>query len=491
MASRENQGLQAALIVFVLITIALAVTTYVYFRKAEEQGARADTAEAATQKASTDLRSALDERNRLKEYLGFDIAEQMAVIEKRYQEDMAIFGADYPDSDPKNYRTLPDYVLKAAVKRSEDYVSEQKRAAQALTEKAATETRVAGEKAALETQNQQLVATYDQERQAFNTERARITQDNQKIAGDLKNKNTQIVAAQTQVKQTEERLKSQIDQLEQTLELLRTEKREREQTNFDTAAGRITYVNHVDHTVWIDLGIADGLQRHTTFSVFDQDVHEYSPDTVKGEIEVTKLIDRHLAEARVLHDDIKNPIVHGDLIYTAAWRPGVFLHFAVAGFIDINGDGLEDKDLLRNIIAANGGVIDAELDPAGNVVGPGMSVTTRYLIMGDRPDETSTDAARTGYSALYDRAALLGVELMPLPRFLSLMGYKAGAKTVQLGGRGAAAQPQPGAQGPAGAAAPAAGAAPAGAAPAGAAPPADAGDPFRERRPPRGEAGAF
>src|SRR5688572_15247075 len=113
MASRENQGLQAALIVFVLITIALAVTTYVYFRGSQEQGVRADTAEAAKQKADADLRTALEERNSLKEMLGFDIAEQMTVIQKRFQEDMALFGADYPESDPKNYRTLPDYLMRA------------------------------------------------------------------------------------------------------------------------------------------------------------------------------------------------------------------------------------------------------------------------------------------------------------------------------------------------------------------------------------------
>ena len=56
MAARENQGLQAALIVFVLITIALAVTTYVYFRKAEEEGARAT---AARSKSSDSARICL------------------------------------------------------------------------------------------------------------------------------------------------------------------------------------------------------------------------------------------------------------------------------------------------------------------------------------------------------------------------------------------------------------------------------------------------
>jgi len=37
MASRESQGLQVALILFVMVTVVLAITTYVYFRKSEEK----------------------------------------------------------------------------------------------------------------------------------------------------------------------------------------------------------------------------------------------------------------------------------------------------------------------------------------------------------------------------------------------------------------------------------------------------------------------
>jgi hypothetical protein len=453
MASRENQGLQAALIVFVLLVIALAVTTYVYFRKAEEEGVRATAAEEKAQKAASDVRQAIDERNKLKEYLGFDITEEMAVIDKRFTEDMAKYGADYPSTDPKNYRTLPEYLLTATMNKSINIVDAENRERQALAEKAAAEQRAAGEVQAKAAENQQLVATYTGERTAFNTERQRITTEATQVAGKIAAKNQEIAGLQTDQKQAKDRYDKQIQEMELVLEAMRADKREREQTNFETAAGRITYVNHADQTVWINLGMADGLQRHTTFSVYDQNVHEYSPEQKKGDIEVTKLIDRHLAEARVVGDDIRNPIVNGDLIYTPAWRPGVFMHFAVVGFIDINGDGLEDKELLRNIVHANGGVIDAELDADGNVIGPGITVNTRYLIMGDRPDEKSgalDPKALAGFSDLYARALQLGVEQMPLPRFLGLMGYKAGSKTVQLGGRGAAnlgdAAAPPGAQ---------------------------------------------
>ncbi len=483
MASRENQGLQAALIVFVLITIALAVTTYIYFRKAEEHAAEADAAHQQVQQANTARDGALDENQKLKGMLGYDISEKLPVIEKQHQEDMALFGADYPDSDPKNYRTLPNYLLSAALAKHTTTVEAEQREQKALAEKQATEQRVAQEKQAVEASRDQMVAMYETERNDFKTERARVTNQMTQLANTLRTKDQEITAVKTAGQQAVERFSAQIADLEKVLESMRIDKREREQTTFETASGRVTFVNQVDRTVWINVGMADGLQRHTTFSVYDENVHEYSPQQVKGEIEVTKLLDRHLAEARIINDNNANPIVQGDLIYTPAWRPGVFLHFAMAGFIDLNGDGIEDKDLLRNIIHANGGVIDSEVDSKGNVIGQ-MTVNTRYLIMGDRPDEKTgarDPAALAGFSTMYQNATRLGVELMPLPRFLSLMGYKAGVKTVQLGGRNFT-PPAPGEQRapatPPGVSAPAA--------PAG-----GAGDAFRSRRPPRGEAGAF
>ena len=36
MAARENQGLQIALILFVMVTIGLAVSTFVFYKKSQE-----------------------------------------------------------------------------------------------------------------------------------------------------------------------------------------------------------------------------------------------------------------------------------------------------------------------------------------------------------------------------------------------------------------------------------------------------------------------
>lgn len=481
MASRENQGLQAALIVFVLITIALAVTTYVYFRKAEELGGQLDAANKATQDAKTAMETSAAESRTLKTMLGYGELEDMAVIEKNFKDEMALYDSSYADTDPKNYRTLVTHMEEAALARASRAAAAEQREQQALTEKQTAEEQAKQQIAAADEKFNTLVSTYQKARDGFNTDLARVNAERQQLAATLGTKDQEITAAKSQLSIARDQYTAQIKLLEDAKEALLNQKREREQTNFEVAHGRITYVNPSERIVWINLGLGDGLQRHTSFSVYDQNVSEYSPDNVKGSIEVTKLIDRHLAEARILNEEYSNPIVQGDLIYTPAWQPGMFLHFAVAGVIDIDGDGIEDKELLRNIIYANGGVIDSEVDAEGNVTGQ-MTVNTRYLIRGEPPTEKAGQQALAAYTDLYDRASLLGIELMPLPRFLALMGYKPGSRTVTIdGARGSVTekkvgQPQPRAAGDGAEN----GAAPRGANPA-----------FRPRTPPRGPAGAF
>ena len=47
MAKRESQGLQIALILFVMVTVVLAVTTFVFYRKTEEAVQKKKAAEDA------------------------------------------------------------------------------------------------------------------------------------------------------------------------------------------------------------------------------------------------------------------------------------------------------------------------------------------------------------------------------------------------------------------------------------------------------------
>jgi hypothetical protein len=216
--------------------------------------------------------------------------------------------------------------------------------------------------------------------------------------------------------------------------------------SFEVPDGRISWVNQ-DGTVWINLGAADSLRRQITFSVFDTDAQDPAKTEQKGSIEVTRLLGDHMAEAHITSDDPRNPILTGDQIYSQVWHRGKKLRFALAGNLDLDGDGKSDMKLARNLIELNGGVVDAYLDEDGNVQGE-ITVNTRYFVLGDAPEGTNETALRAGWTSMSADAKVNGVETISLDKFLNQIGYAPDDRMVKLGSGAKASdfppQPEPG-----------------------------------------------
>src|SRR5262249_17780677 len=160
-------------------------------------------------------------------------------------------------------------------------------------------------------------------------------------------------------------------------------------------------VNQRNGTVWINLGRNDALRRQVSFTVHTPDSKPGGTEGKKGSIEVTQILGDHLAEAKITGDSLTNPILPGDKIYTPLWDPNRPERFAIAGKIDINGDGQDDREQLKSLIALSGGAVDAELDAEGKMIGA-ISADTRYLIAGPIQDK-----ARNAWTKMASDASLL------------------------------------------------------------------------------------
>jgi hypothetical protein len=207
--------------------------------------------------------------------------------------------------------------------------------------------------------------------------------------------------------------------------------------------------------VYINLGSADGLRRQVTFSVYDPkvntlvlpdaaklgtDAEEIKGPERKASIEVTKILGDHLAEARILEDDVSDPILPQDNIFTPAWRPGQKLQFALIGKMDLDGDRISDREKVRSMILANGGEIVFELLDNGKPA-PGnrsINVNTRFLVIGDRPEETSDENVRKDFNNAIGAADSNGVQQISVKELTNYMGWKSTDRTVKLGTTGAA-----------------------------------------------------
>ncbi len=165
--------------------------------------------------------------------------------------------------------------------------------------------------------------------------------------------------------------------------------------------------------IYINLGRADGLRPSVRFGVVNSDESRVADAQPKARIEVVEVISgsEHLSRCKVLSDRTPITILRGDSIYSPAWQPGRKVEFALAGKLDINGDGIDDRETIKAMIAHNGGLVTMDLPLTGKGSGE-LSVTTRWLVIGD--DFKMLDEG----GALESRAKAFGISRIHVDKLL-------------------------------------------------------------------------
>lgn len=442
MASSENQGLQIALIIFVILTILLSVTTYMFFREYSDASSRATAATTKAQEADKAMHSAEAEVGELKKLVGVNTAMALSDVRTQFEKDMKDFAGTVPE-ESRFYRPALEFLSSTNKKHEEDLVDAR---ADIQTEKddrakveAAKETQV---KAAEEKVAQAEKALTDA-KQAFDAERKQMLADNEDLKSQLAKKNQDMADLEEKSKQQLELAHKENVKLDQSNSILLARTEALDPTiGTEVPDGQVVYVDQKLRRAYIDVGSADGLRPQILFSVVSGDENVGGNQHTKGRLEVTKILGPHSAEARITHDQMTDPLVEGDKIYTPLWQAGRTENFAIIGEIDIDGDHLDDRPLLKDLIRHAGGRVDAEDDPTfktGKQTGE-LTLNTRYLIVGEPSDER--EVVGGAFSKLQDDARRLGVRIMPVTEFLDEIGWK-NPNNVLTFGRGGNANDVP------------------------------------------------
>ena len=456
MASRESQGLQVALILFVMVTVVLAVTTYLYFRKAEEKVQLAEAAQAEVKRA-TDMYNSADFRNQIyRHLLGYDTKAQdqltsmlqsltgddrqnMEETLTNFGQEMKLYGVGFT-GEALNYRTLPAHLVATVNQRNQQLAEADLRQRALEGEREQVRQSEGARAAKAEAELAKARQDLQDERRKFQEDRDRVVTESKQVAAALPKVRADLAKVSTEAEQTKRQLEGELNRAQQVIDFQREKLDAQKETTFENADGRITWVNQRTGTVWIDMGAADGLQRQMTFSVYDRDQTGVTTAPIKGRIEVTRILDDRAAEARVLQDDLSNPILVDDIIYSPSFRRGQRTHFALAGLLDLDGDGRSDQEKVKSIITLNNGVIDCELKEDGTIEGK-LSSTTRYLIRGKAPTDRTNERLTKGYSEIVGEATGLGIETIELSTLLDRMGYYDDARVVTMQRGGGAITP--------------------------------------------------
>lgn len=248
---------------------------------------------------------------------------------------------------------------------------------------------------------------------------------------------TQDELAQEKESREKERkdLNSKISALEIRIDILKDKIDNLEKLSFEVADGVIRRVEHASHTVWINLGEKDFLKPRMTFSVYGKENEGVGrgAEDIKGKIEVTRILGDHMAEARVIEEDLYRPIVSEDLIYTPIWSPGLIERISIIGGIDLDQDGRSDRQQFHEMLANSGCIIDNEVDDNGDRIPPDGKITvqTRFLVKGDIPELISVSGEEKDkilkinahLSDMQKEARSNGVRVIKLNDFLAYVGY--------------------------------------------------------------------
>ena len=106
MASKANQGLQIALIIFVVLFVGACVMAYVFFSKWEEVFARATDNEKRGQQSDSERAKLEIDLKDLKVMLGVGPDESVPQVKETHKKDMEAYGQALLDAQPVKERDV-------------------------------------------------------------------------------------------------------------------------------------------------------------------------------------------------------------------------------------------------------------------------------------------------------------------------------------------------------------------------------------------------
>jgi len=318
--ARENRGLQIALIVFVSLTVLLGVTTFVFFRQYDEAARREAALAEKSQTSTAALRAKQDELNELKGLLGVPAAASLDEVRRQHADDVRACAANLPE-ECRSYRDVLQYQSRVIRENHGQRVLD-KAEIRSLHERIAMiEGRIEPQIARYRDSAAAALDELSRRREEFRRTEEVLHDDSRQVHRHAEATRHQAAGQVAEAERRLEALRAEHREAHRQIEKLEAELRRLKQTEFTGPDGRIRQVNYRLRTAWIDVGRADGLPPRLGFGVYPAAAWRLHAANKKGEIEVTRVLGDHVAEARVVEDALTDPIIPGDQIQSAAWEP--------------------------------------------------------------------------------------------------------------------------------------------------------------------------
>ncbi|MCA9125964.1 MAG: hypothetical protein KDB22_02725 [Planctomycetales bacterium] len=448
---------QAYVITMTIVSVGLLLGMFFLWRSASDLAAKNDSTNERLQQATSEFQTAERKIELMRAMIGYG-----TYSDEEMQEKLTSFASDASMSDvvadygeamkffapgvvEKNLLKLPTYLMETLRARNADIEAARQKVNDLTAKLKATVDSETAARVDAETKLKEAMNDLETARQEHATAMAAVNKERlntidmfdqykKKLDGELNQVKTQLATVEADNSSLMVKNEDLQDQLNKVNE-----------PDFASPQGKILSVQNGGTRVWLNLGSADGLRVGVPFNVLDESSVVISNAEPKANIRVTRVVDEHLSEARVEDPDFRNIILTGDLVYSTAWRPGRKVGFALVGLMDINDDGKDDIDQVRELIKLAGGTIDAERTSKGaEVKNPGIDHNTSWLVMGTDltlPANATAEMReeqlekQKNYEDFIKVARLNGVQQISLDKLMGYLKASSSDRTIPLGDR--------------------------------------------------------
>lgn len=429
----KNQGEIISLIVFVILTLALGVTTYFGFDKSAVTKAELESATSELVNATESADALAANLAVVKTRAGFLPEDKGADIVVAMSADVATaLGAgsenlSYKDAVAqlqKNISTLDKQISDVVADRDQQIKNANASVALAVQQQTKYAANVDAQQKAQETAQTDARQNYDKLTQDFVDQTKRFDSVSRQARDAIQTANAESQENRdvaTRYANINIDLSKRVDELSSS--------------DFSKEDARVVYVDQVSKIVRLNVGTAQGVRPLMEFNVYPYDVFLQGQKVSKGKLQVIRTIQEDVCEARIISDDNGSPVQPGDLVYTSLWKRGDVMRYALSLGLDVNSDGWNDVGELINLVEANGFQVAAYLDDSGETHGK-IGTDVDRVIVSDLPfssileaNASLTQEQRANLEAANDKfladAKAHGVREMKLSDFLVRMDYKA------------------------------------------------------------------
>ena len=263
--ARDNQGLQIALIIFVMLTVVLGVTSFVFIHKCDDESRKAKEMEQTATKDQAELGQKEEECKELKRLIGLP-NKQLDEIHAQFKSDMESYAGNWPE-DARFYSPVLSRLVEVIKNRNASLAD-----AKVEIEKLKMENeRLEGSKDAQ-------IATMDKEvkdsgnevsdrTKSFDQERAGVLQEQEDLKQRVESFHKEVQRSKEKADEKVQKAEGEKDKVASANIQLKKQIDTFSRTTPDVFSGQIQGVDQHSRTVWINVGLrrrtrsADHLQR--------------------------------------------------------------------------------------------------------------------------------------------------------------------------------------------------------------------------------------